>query len=201
LLKLLYAPTSPYVRKVMAVAHETGQLESIEPVFALANPIGNNDELNADNPLGKIPVLITPDGPLFDSRVICEYLDARSHGHRVFPKEGPARWKALRQQALADGLLDAALAARYERLSRPKDMQWSGWRDAQLAKIARALAAMEEDLPDQPTIGAIGFGCALGYIDFRFPEIAWRSAHPLLEAWFGAFSERPSMHLTEPREA
>lgn len=200
-MKLLYAPTSPYVRKVMAVAHETGQLEFIDPVFSLANPVGNNDELNADNPLGKIPVLITKDGPLFDSRVICEYLDARSHGRRVFPKDGPARWKALQQQALADGLLDAALAARYEKLSRPQELQWDGWREAQLTKIRRALAAMEKDLPEEATIGAIGYGCALGYIDFRFSDIDWRSAHPLLGAWFGAFSERPSMHLTEPREA
>lgn len=200
-MKLLYAPTSPYVRKVMAVAHETGQTEFVEPVFTLANPVAVNDGLNAHNPLGKIPVLITPDGLLFDSRVICEYLDARSNGNRVFPKDGPARWKALRQQALADGLLDAALSARYERVSRPEEKQWSGWRDAQLAKIRRALVAMEKDLPEEATIGAIGYGCALGYIDFRFSDIDWRSAHPLLGAWFEAFRERPSMHLTEPREA
>jgi glutathione S-transferase len=200
-MKLLYAPTSPYVRKVMAVAHETGQLESIEPVFALAHPTGTNDELNAENPLGKIPVLITQDGPLFDSRVICEYLASRSHGNSVFPKDGPTRWRALAQQALADGLLDAALSARYESVVRPQEYRWDGWREAQLAKIRRALAAMEKDLPEEATIGAIGYGCALGYIDFRFSDIDWRSAHPLLEAWFGAFSERPSMHLTEPREA
>ncbi len=200
MMTLLSAPTSPYVRKVMVVAHETGQIDRIDPVFALANPTKANEELNNQNPLAKIPALVTEDGAIFDSRVICEYLDATTSTHPLFPRDGKTRWQALTQQALADGLLDAALSARYELLMRPEDKQWSGWRDAQLAKIERALDRMNTDIPDTLTIGAVGYGCALGYLDFRFPEVDWRAARPALADWFATFSERPSMQATLPRD-
>jgi len=201
MMTLLYAPTSPYVRKVMVVAHETGRIGEIEPVFTLANPTNRNDTLNRENPLGKIPALLTDDGALFDSRVICEYLDARTKTQPLFPREGAARWRALARQALADGLLDAALLARYETVMRPQELQWSGWRQAQLGKIDRALDRMNADLPEDLTIGAVGYGCALGYLDFRFPEIDWRSSRPALAGWFEEFAKRPSMRETVPREA
>ncbi|MFC5068665.1 glutathione S-transferase [Flaviflagellibacter deserti] len=200
-MKLLYAPTSAYTRKVMVVAHETGQVDDIEIVFTTASPVTPNEDLNRANPLGKIPALVVDGETLFDSRVICEFLDARSSGVKVFPAGGKARWRALTQQALGDGLIDAALGARYEALMRPAERQWQGWRDAQLAKVHRAVASMADNVPSNLTIGAIACGCALGYLDFRYPEIDWRSPHPLLADWFAAFSERPSMKMTVPMDA
>jgi len=198
---LLYAPTSPYVRKVLVVAHETGQADDIEPVFTTANPVSENEDLDRHNPLGKIPVLLTDDGPLFDSRVICEFLASRGSDTGIFPATGRARWHALAQQALGDGLLDAALVTRYEAVMRPAALQWAGWSQAQTAKMKRAVAAMAGDLPRAPTIGAISFGCALGYLDFRFPNIDWRGGHPALADWFASFGGRSSMQLTQPRDA
>jgi glutathione S-transferase len=199
-MKLLYAPTSPYVRKVMVVAIETGQEAEVETVFAGANPMVPNAELNAVNPLAKIPALVFDDGAIFDSRVICEYLAARVSDHGIFPDPGPARWRALTDQAIADGLLDAAIAARYERLMRPPEFQFSGWTDAQLAKIDRALDAMAARIPAAADIGAIAFGCALGYLDFRYAELDWRTTRPALGEWYAGFAERPSMRLTVPKD-
>lgn len=203
MMKLFWAPTSPYVRKVMAVAIEAGQEGEIETAFTRANPMERDNALAAENPLGKIPVLRTEEGlDLFDSRVICEYLDARGGGG-VFPAAGEARWRALARQALADGLLDAAILGRYERMMRPEALQHPPWYEAQMAKIHAALARMEEDAPDLPEgacIGAIATGCALGYLDFRYPQLDWRSGTPRLAEWFAAYDERPAMRETRPRE-
>src|SRR3546814_589502 len=126
-MKLHYSATSPYVRKVMAVAIEAGLDGKLDKVAAAASPVGVNDTLNRDNPLGKVPCLVTDDGQaLFDSRVICEYLDSLAGG-RLFPASGPARWTALRRQAQGDGLLDAALLARYETAMRPGEKLWQEW--------------------------------------------------------------------------
>ncbi|MGV7034310.1 glutathione S-transferase [Methylobacterium symbioticum] len=200
-MKLLYAQTSPYVRKVLVVAHETGQADAIERVPAAALPTERNPETVAHNPLGKIPTLITAEGAaLFDSRVICEYLDARSAGPRLFPA-GEARWDALARQALADGLLDAALLTRYERVMRPEALRWEAWEAGQLAKIAGALDRIEADLPrvrDRLDIGTVATACALGYLDFRFPDLGWRAGRPGAAAWYAEFGQRPSMQGTAP---
>lgn len=204
MMKLYWAPTSPFVRKVMVVAIETGQAGEIETVFSAAHPINRDPAVVADNPLGKIPTLDTGEGlSLFDSRVICEYLDARAGGGAVLPVAGRARWQALARQALADGLLDAAILARYERLMRPEELQYPVWREAQLAKIHASLAAMEAEaqtLPQDGNIGAISTGCALGYLDFRYPELDWRARAPDLARWFAAYDERPAMRETRPRD-
>ncbi|MFN0263176.1 glutathione S-transferase [Tepidamorphus sp. 3E244] len=202
-MKLLHAPTSPFVRKVMVVAHEAGLAGSIETEFVLASPVERGEDLAAHNPLGKIPALILDDGStLYDSRVICEYLAALKPETGLFP-DGEARWETLTQQAMADGLLDAAIATRYERVMRPQAAQWSGWADAQLAKVTGALDRIEAivgDLPERPTIGTITIGCALGYLDFRFPELRWRDGRPAAANWFSAFETRPSMVATRPAE-
>lgn len=203
-MKLFYAPTSPYVRKVLVVAHETGQASEIAPASCNASPVNADAEVIRDNPLGKIPTLVTDDGQtLFDSRVICEYLDAQGQGG-LFPSAGEARWTALTHQALADGLLDAAILCRYEAVMRPQEKQWDGWRDGQMGKVSRALDQIEASLDEIAkalTIGTIATGCALGYLDFRFPEVNWRAAHPRSAEWFEAFGARPSMEATRPAEA
>ncbi len=202
-MKLLYARTSPYVRKVLVQAHETGQAAAIEIVPVTASPTERNPETVGHNPLGKIPALVLADGTaLFDSRVICEYLDARSAGPRLFP-EGEARWDALARQALADGLLDAALLLRYERVIRPASSRWDAWEVGQIAKVAGALDRIEASGVGPAgalDIGTVSTACALGYLDFRFPDLGWRTGRPAAAAWYAAFSRRPSMQRTKPED-
>lgn len=191
-MKLIYSPNSPYVRKVRVLAHETGQ--PLELVAESSQPTRRNPAVGAHNPLGKIPVLLTDQGPLYDSRVICQYLDTLHDGARFYP-DGAGRFVALRREALADGLLDAALLARYE-TTRPEGRAWADWIEGQLAKVKAALAAMEADLPEAADIAAIAYGCALAYLDFRFAAMNWRESHPRLAAWEAEFGARPSMQAT-----
>ena len=204
-MKLYYSPTSPYVRKVMATAIETGLLDRIERTDTSASPIAANETLNEGNPLGKVPCLVTDDGlALFDSPVICEYLDSQHSGRKMFPAAGPERWTALRRQALADGILDAALLARYETAMRPENLRWSDWTAGQKGKIARGLAAFEAEagrLGDTVDIGTLTLACALGYLDFRYAADQWRSQHKALAGWFAKFAERPSIKQTAPPPA
>lgn len=201
-MKLHTNPASPFGRKVKVAAIETGLLERLELRTVQTSAVATDAELTADNPLGKIPCLVLDDGQaLYDSRVICEYLDTLHAGERLFPAEGPARWTALRRQALADGLADAALLARYETFLRPEALRWPEWVDGQLAKARRAVAQLEQEaqaLAARLDIGTITVGCALGYLDFRFPALGWRDGAPRLAAWFDAFAQRPSMRRTQP---
>jgi glutathione S-transferase len=204
-MKLRYSPTSPYVRKVMVVALETGLAERIERIATTVAPTKPNEEVARENPLVKVPALTTDDGlVLYDSPVICEYLDTQHGGAKLFPASGKARWMALRQQALGDGILDAAILGRYEIL-RPKENQWQDWIDAQLRKVRGALAALEMEveageLGGPLTIGLITVGCALGYLDFRYASEDWRSRQRRLAVWFDEFSQRKSMQLTVPKD-
>ncbi len=204
-MKLRYSPTSPYVRKVMVVALETGLAERIERIATTVAPTKLNDEVARENPLVKVPALTTDDGlVLYDSPVICEYLDTLHEGAKLFPASGKARWIVLRQQALGDGILDAAILTRYEVL-RPKEYQWQDWIDAQMRKVRGALAALEIEaeqggLEGALTIGQITVGCALGYLDFRFDSEGWRDRHRRLGAWFDEFMKRKAMQLTVPRD-
>ncbi|MFN3460568.1 MAG: glutathione S-transferase [Oceanibaculum sp.] len=197
-MKLRYSPTSPYVRKVMVLAIEAG----IEKDKTAASPVERNESLYADNPIGKVPSLTTDDGmTLFDSPVICEYLDAEHAGGKFFPARGKARWVALRQHAIADGLLDAALLARYESAMRPEALRWDAWHDGQKGKVASALDMLEKeaaDLGGPITIGQIAVGCALGYLDFRYEADKWREGRPNLAKWYEGFAARPSMQATIP---
>jgi glutathione S-transferase len=198
---LLYAPTSPYVRKVLVFAHETGVLADIELQTVKTSPVIRQDAIMAANPLGKIPTLVLGDGTaLFDSRVICEYLDSCHDGAALFPAAGAARWQMLRLQAMADGILDAGVAHRYETFLRPEAYRWADWIEGQKQKIEAVLDALEAAAQSLPGIdaGAIAIGCALGYLDFRLADLNWRENRPGLAAWFAAFAARPSMQATMP---
>lgn len=200
-MKLFYSAASPFVRKVMVVAHVHGLAERIERLPAKAHPVDRDGTIVEKNPLGQVPTLILDDGQvLADSRVICEYLDHLG-GATLFPRNAE-RWRVLAQQSLADGLLGASLLARYERAARPEERQWDGWESGQLEKVASALKVMEADAPglgDRLDIGTITYGCALGYLDLRFPHLAWRDRHPGLKDWFARFDARPEMRATQPQ--
>ncbi|UCE89842.1 MAG: glutathione S-transferase N-terminal domain-containing protein [Pseudomonadota bacterium] len=200
-MKLRYSPTSPYSRKVRVLAIETGLMHRIEPV--VTNPWAEDHDLLVDNPLGKVPTLVTDDGEtLYDSPVICEYLDNLHQGTRLIPPAGPARWQALREEALCDGILDAAVLRRLES-QRPAEQQSSQWDGQQLAAIYRALDALEHDMREWSgvlTIGTISAACTLGYLDFRKSAEDWRERHPALAAWYDTFSRQLSMRETEPQE-
>ena len=202
-MQLHYNVASPFVRKVMAVAIETGLFERIEPVKRLPSPVAPVAEVNADNPLGKIPCLLTDDGmALYDSRVICEYLDSLHHGPRMFPPAGAARWAALRRQALADGIMDAGVLTRYETFVRPQEARWEAWIDNQKQKFRRGLDALEHEGASLGVvdIGTLAIACALGYLDFRYPDEDWRAGRPRLAAWLEQFAQRPAIAQTAPQE-
>jgi glutathione S-transferase len=198
---LRYAANSPYVRKVVVVAIEVGLESEIERIDTSATPLNVVEALARENPLSKVPALVTADGmALFDSRVICEYLDSLHSGRRLFPESGRERWTALRQQALADGIMDAAAACRYEAALRPPEKQWQPWTDGQMQKVRSGLNALETELDDLAgdlNIGQIAVACTLGWLQIRLSE-DWRTGRPALSDWFNRFSERSSMRATVP---
>ncbi len=206
MMKLRFAAASPFVRKVVVVSLETGLSERIERVSTSVSPVKPNEEVARENPLIKVPSLTTDEGTvLYDSDVICEYLDTLHDGPKLFPAAGAARWTALRQQALADGLMEAAILCRYENL-RPEEKRWSDWVESQMRRVRGALAALEMEaqsggLGGPLTIGLVTIGCALGYLDFRFAKEEWRMRHRQLAAWFEEINGRKSMQLTAPRDA
>lgn len=198
-MKLYFSPFSPYVRKCLVVAHEVGLASQIELLPSNAHPVQRDAVIIASNPLGKVPTFFTDDGQvLYDSRVICEYLDKLAGG-ALFPAEGRDRWDALTLQSLADGMLDAALLARYEQVARPDALRWEHWLHAQLDKIATSMAALEaqpQRLHDRVDIGTLTLGCVVWYLDLRFADLGWRERYPKLAQWAAAFGERPSMQAT-----
>ena len=200
-MKLYYAPASPFVRKCLVVAAELGLRDRIELVPAAAHPVNRDKNVVAHNPLGKIPTLITDDGSvLYDSRVICEYLNILGDGNLI-PRAGEARWTVLSAQALADGVMDAAVLTRYETFGRPEALRWQDWITGQLAKVTSGLDALESraaDFGDRVNLGTIAFGCMLGYLDFRFASLGWRDGRPKASAWFEWFGARDSMVATRP---
>lgn len=202
-MQLFHSPTSPFVRKVVVLLRETGQLDDVELVAAAGSPIDASKMPTAHNPLGKIPALVRDDGPaLFDSRVICQFLDARAGG-KLYPA-APRRWECLTLEAMADGMVDAAILMVYETKLRPEDTRFDGWVEGQWAKIARALNALEGSwvayLAGPLDMGQVALGCALSYIDFRHGARNWRAAHPKLAAWEAEFAARDNMKATAPVE-
>lgn len=196
-MKLYYSPTSPYVRKVVACAIIRGLDGRIERLTS--NPHASPADLIADNPLSKVPCLVTDDGlSLFGSQLICEYLDSLGEALPLFPGHGAPRWRALKFQSLGDGILDAAVPCRGEQ-GKPQEAA----RDAQIARfkaaVSRTLDALEADPPHKHIdIGSITVACALGYLDFRFPDDAWRTGHPKLAAWCQAFAQNKGLAETAP---
>jgi glutathione S-transferase len=201
-MKLHWSPRSPYVRKVMIAAYEAGladRFERVRSVVAMRKP---NRTVMLDNPLSKIPTLVLDDGrALFDSAVICEYLDSLHTGTPLFPPSGPQRWEALRWHALGDGMLDALILWRNEREREPVQ-RLQDLMEAFGLKTRAALALLDREA-DALEAAAFGIGhiaivCALGYLDFRFADFNWRSGHPRIAAWFGRQSQRPSVQKTAP---
>ena len=201
-MKLHYSAASPYVRKVRVVARECGLEDEIENIEGATSPIAPNQALAADNPVAKVPTLVLDDGStLYDSRVIAEYLDSLHDGPRLFPEAGPARWTALRRQALADAILDAGIITRYETFLRPEALRWEEWIAGQKGKVSRGLDVLEgeaDDFADTVDIATIAIACALEWLDFRYGEDDWRSGRPRLAAWLEGFAARPSMRATRP---
>jgi glutathione S-transferase len=200
-MKILHSAASPFVRKCLVSARELGLYGRLELVPAAAHPVNRDPSVVALNPLGKIPTLITDDGTvLYDSRVICEYLNALGDGH-LLPAAGAPRFSVLADQALADGVMDAAVLTRYETAVRPEALRWNDWVVGQLAKVSCGLADIERRAHawgDRIDIGTIALGCALGYLDFRYASLAWRDRHPATAAWFEEFAKRESMQATRP---
>jgi glutathione S-transferase len=197
-MQLYFSPASPFVRKVRVSAHELGLSGRIELISIYPTPVSPHEGLRSSNPIGKIPTLVLDDGTaLYDSPVICEYLDALVGGNRIFPAVGAARWTALRRQAIADGIMDAAVLTRYEGAVRPKELRWQEWVDGQFLKVRTALDALEkENLDGAFNIGTISIACALSYLDLRFASESWRTSRPRLAAWEAAVSKRPSLAAT-----
>ena len=198
-MQLYFSVTSPYARKCMVAAHELGVDSRIQLLPSAAHPIHRDATLVAANPLGKVPTFVTGDGlVLYDSRVICEWLDTR-FGPRLLPAAGDARWRTLVLQSLADGVLDAALLVRYEEAVRPEALRWAEWSRGQMDKIHTSLRSLEQSL--QPLhgrvdLGTLSLGCALGYLDLRFDAWGWRQRYPQLADWAAAFMQRPSLQAS-----
>ena len=196
-MKLLYQTHSPYVRKVLVTAHELGMADRLEVVHHETSPTRRNDGVFALNPLGKVPVLIDGELVLFDSNVICEYLDGLDGQPRLIPADPKRRYRALRLQALAQGVADAGIAVRLEAERRPEALRWPAMRDGQLAKIAAACDYLEAGIGDglAPDLGAIALATTLSWIEFR-DVYAFQTGRPRLAAWYADFCGRPSMRAT-----
>jgi glutathione S-transferase len=202
-MKLLQNPASPFARKVRAAAIELGLGGSIELELTLVAPCKpNRDYASSHNPLRKIPALVTDGGvTIFDSTVICEYLDALAGGGRLVPPGGDARWRVLTNHALAQGMCEAAIMVRYETALRPETLRWPELVQDQWDRVDTGIGWFERhaaELEEPVNLAHLMLGCTLGYLDFRWPERDWRGANPAVAAWFAALSQRPSFTLTAP---
>jgi glutathione S-transferase len=198
-MKLRYSSASPFVRKVLVFAHETGLAGKIECIKT--DVWAEGSDIVKDNPLGKIPALITPDGTFIGSALCCEYLDSLHGGRRLIPLETPERWRVLQQHALADGVIEAAVAYIVETIRRPEALIYAGMQERQRAKISRTLDRIEAaagETRGDIDLASITLGCALSYLDFRIANIDWRPSRPSLASWFAGFGERTSMRETRP---
>ena len=199
-MKLLSSPASPFVRKCRVVLLETGQAD-VEVRDVTASPMGGDAEVNAANPSGKIPALLRDDGPaLYDSRVICRFLDDRA-GAGLYPQG--RLWDVLTLEANADAVMEAAVGMTYEmRFREEKGLIWQDWLDAQWAKIERSLDAAEArsmPLLEGPlNMAQVAWGCALGYLDLRHDASGWRQGRDTLAAWEARFATREAMVATRP---
>ena len=200
---LFHNPASSFVRKVRVLLAETGQQDRVALQGCMPTPVNPDAQLVQSNPVGKIPALRLADGSvLHDSRVILDYLDHQHVGNPLIPRDGSARWRRLTLASMADGIMDAAVLVRYETAMRPPEKHWDQWLDEQRNKIRRAVAELEADaiaeLASHFDIASISVACALGYLDFRHPDLQWRTANPKLAAWYAEVSQRPSMLETQP---
>jgi glutathione S-transferase len=203
MIRLFFSPASPYVRKVMVAAHERGVADQVEKLPSAAWPVKRDPDIVRHNSTGKVPcALLKDDQPLFDSGVITAWIDAHGiSGTALYPQDD-RRFSVLTLEALGDSILDAALLHRYENVLRPEDKRWDDWSRGQMEKIDSGLDDLEgrwfDLLSDGFHAGAVAVACMLGYLDFRFVDKDWRSAHPKLAAWFEKVCQRPSMMATMP---
>ncbi len=202
-LKLFYSDRSPYVRKVMVTLHEVNLFENVEIVSVRTNPLGVVEDLVDVSPLGKIPTLVLPDGTtIFDSRVICSYLNSIGKSDLYLAKEN-LKWRIKTAEANFDGILDAALLMVYEHRYRQDIYQNAEWLENLWKKIERTLDfynnSSSKILSGSLNMGQISLGCALGYLDYRHNNRNWRAKNQYLRDWFAEFSERLSMRNTIPR--
>ncbi len=203
-MKLYLSLTSPYARKVRVVIQELGLGDLVSE--AVVDPYNAPVDFLGANPLSKVPALVTEKGEaLMDSKLIVEYLLTRGRGLAPLPR-GAQRWTLLRRLQLAEGILDAAVAIRMEKALRPLEFVYQGWLDRQAAAINRALDALNSEAAELLHEGAvrtveIAIGVALGYLDFRHPQLQWRTGRERLASWYFSFAQRPSMLVTQPPEA
>lgn len=201
-MQLFHSPTTPFGRKVMVALLETGLEGRVTVVPATGTPVDPGTLPLDRNPLGKIPALITDAGEaIYDSRVICRYVDHLSGG-RLYPPP-PLLWRTLTLEATADGILDAAILVVYESRIRPEEKRFADWTEAQWAKVTRALDSIEGEwmkhLAGPLDMGQIALASALGYLDFRHAARNWRAGRPELAAWERDFARRESMIATLPK--
>lgn len=199
-MQLIFSGASPFARKVNVIRHETGMVDDIELAEVMTTPVSTPSQVRAANPVGKIPALIRQDGPaLYDSRVICRYLDDRA-GAGLYPAD--SLWEVLTLEATADGLMDAAVLMVYEGRVRPDHLVYSDWVEAQWGKVCGALDALNDrwmsHLSGPLNMGQIAVGCALGYLDFRHGDRNWRQGRGDLDDWYAVFSQRDAMKATAP---
>jgi glutathione S-transferase len=197
-MKLLYQTHSPYARKALVFAHEAGLASRLQVIHQETSPTRRNEQVFAENPLGKVPVLLRPGfAPLFDSDVICAYFDTLHEGRKLIPAEGEPRWQALRIQAVAQGLAEAGIAVRWETVRRPPELRYVPLRDGYIEKLTSSYTWLEHELDaDSPVhVGHIAAATALAWLEFR--ELpSFRAGHPRLTAWYDDFSQRASMRAT-----
>lgn len=201
-MKLHTTNASPYARKVRALAIERGLSGQVEVVPAAISALVPGIALSRLNPLQKVPTMELESGEcLYDSRVITEYIDQIPAASPSLRPTGAARFTDMCLEALADGIIDAAVFWRTEMVAREEELRWPAWADGQLGKIHQGLDALEgrvEGWGDEITIGRLAVACALGYLDFRDIDLGWKERHPRLRAWFERVTARPSLRDTEP---
>lgn len=207
MMKLMYSQTSPFVRRVRAAASELGLTDRLELEPIQVAPVRENTAYaERINPLRKIPALILEDGEtvLVDSTVICQYLDELAGGDRLIPRDGIERWQVLSQQAIAQGMTDALVLARYETALRPQPLRWAEWVVDQQDRFWSGVAWFERHattaLPAaRIDISQLALACCLGYAEFRFAELDWPARAPQVNDWYRRIAERPSLRRTDPR--
>jgi len=199
-MQLLISPASPFVRKVRVLLREANLMDAVEEVHVSTTPMNSAAEVVAANPMGKIPALIRADGPaIYDSRVITRFLDDHANAG-LYPQS--RIWEVLTLEATADAIMDATVSMSYETRLRPADQQSPDWIEAQWAKAARGIAAVNSrwmsHLSGPLNIGQIGVACALSYIDLRHDARGWRNDNEALATWHATFAARDSMVETKP---